>query len=72
MQFLRDLIAKLQARQTYILRFIAACEIFLMPALIFMTFRYFQQYISACCLLYISSKSSIAVAVKLLETVSFW
>ncbi|KAL4230159.1 Transmembrane protein 33 [Mactra antiquata] len=36
--FIRNLIAKLQAQQTNILRFIACSEIFLMPALIFMTF----------------------------------
>ncbi|XP_052282365.1 transmembrane protein 33-like [Dreissena polymorpha] len=38
MMFMRNLIAKLQLQQTNILRFIACSEIFLMPALIFMTF----------------------------------
>lgn len=38
MMFLRNLITKLQAQQTNILRFIACSEIFLMPAIVFMTF----------------------------------
>ncbi|XP_052795344.1 transmembrane protein 33-like [Mya arenaria] len=38
MMFMRNLIAKLQAHQTNVLRFIACSEIFLMPALVFMTF----------------------------------
>lgn len=36
--FVRNLIRKIQAHQTNILRFIACGEIFLMPALVFMTF----------------------------------
>lgn len=39
MTFVRNMITKLQEQQTNILRFIACSEIFLMPAIVFMTFR---------------------------------
>lgn len=39
MMFVRNMITKLQEQQTNILRFIACSEIFLMPAIVFMTFR---------------------------------
>ncbi|KAL5011275.1 hypothetical protein ScPMuIL_009826 [Solemya velum] len=38
LQFVRNLIAKLEAQQINILRFVACTEIFLMPAIIFMLF----------------------------------
>ena len=38
MQFVRNMISKLQAQQVSILRFIACTEIFIMPAVFLMTF----------------------------------